>query len=199
MISNVGILCVKSQLYLQSSTGIDFYRSIAHEISIWKWSCCLKIFAQERLHVKQISGEKWILKKKILNKEFHLKLAWILVEQVLELERKLLLYSYADPIQSTLSYIKKKNKKQKIHPIVIYKCIVSQFAMIFTSGLIWWARSRRVFCPLWFSLSIKTSCFWVFEFWGYRDLSFSLIINVVFSGYVWKIDTQKLHVVINGH
>ena len=32
MISNVGILCVKSQLYLQSSTGIDFYRSIAHEI-----------------------------------------------------------------------------------------------------------------------------------------------------------------------
>ena len=34
MISNVGILCVKSQLYLQSSTGIDFYRSIAHEISI---------------------------------------------------------------------------------------------------------------------------------------------------------------------
>ena len=34
MISNVGILCVESQLYLQSSTGIDFYRSIAHEISI---------------------------------------------------------------------------------------------------------------------------------------------------------------------
>ena len=34
MISNVGILCVKSQLYFQSSTGIDFYRSIAHEISI---------------------------------------------------------------------------------------------------------------------------------------------------------------------